>query len=52
MVTAEEEMAEHLCGHGTHGEQFILLRPRQFPDSVLANLKDVLIRFDIVEVTN
>ncbi len=43
---------EGFAGRGLYGNYILLFPPIQFTDSVLAGLKDVLIRFDIVEVTN
>jgi hypothetical protein len=40
------------AGRGLYGKHVLLFPKGKFPDAVLANVKDVLIRFDLVEVTN
>jgi hypothetical protein len=52
MENMVEGRHEGFAGRGLYGGYLLLFPSQQFPDSVLASLKDVLIRFDIVEVTN
>lgn len=40
------------AGRGLYGKYLLLFPAQTFPDAVLAGLNDVLVRFDIVEVTN